>query len=102
VSLRRFNPKLPIPPSRSGAPNPLEAPPERSYWDLLPRRNLRRALFLILALGGVLFIQHTGGLSFRKMFEDVAPPQDSAGFQHLEVRPPGPTAPLGPPAPGHP
>jgi hypothetical protein len=99
VSSRRFNPKLPLPPSRPGAPHPLEPPPERSYWDLMPRRNLRRALFLILALGGVLFIKHTGGLSFRKMFEDVAPPQDSAGFQHLEVRRPGPTAPA---APGRP
>lgn len=90
MSSRRFNPKLPLPPSRPGAPNPLEPPPERSYWDLLPRRNLRRALFLVLALGGVLFIKHTGGLSFRKMFDDVAPAQDRAGFQHLEVRRPGP------------
>jgi hypothetical protein len=65
-------------------------PRERSYWELLPRRNLRRALFLILALGGVLVIKHTGGLSFRKMFEDVAPEGTSGGFQHLEVRPPAP------------
>jgi hypothetical protein len=99
VSFRRFNPKLPLPPSRSGLPNPLEPPPERSYWALLPRRNLRRALFLILALGGVLVIKRTGGLSFRKMFDDVAPAQDSGGFQHLEVRPPGPAAPA---APGRP
>jgi hypothetical protein len=71
-------------------------PPERSYWELFPRRNLRRALFLVLALGGVLFIKRTGGLSFRRMFEDVAPPQTSGGFQHLEVRRPGT------PAAGHP
>jgi hypothetical protein len=101
VSFRRFNPKLPLPPSRSGAPNPLEPPPERSYWDLLPRRNLRRALFLILALGGVLVIKRTGGLSFRKMFDDVAPAQDSAGFQHLEVRRPA-MAPAAPATPDHP
>jgi len=101
VSSRRFNPKLPLPPSRSGLPNPLEPPPERSYWALLPRRNLRRALFLILALGGVLVIKRTGGLSFRKMFEDVAPAPDSAGFQHLEVRRPA-MAPAAPAAPDHP
>lgn len=98
MSSRRFNPKLPLPPSRPGAPNPLEPLPERSYWDLLPRRNLRRALFLILALGGVLFIKHTGGLSFRQMFEDVAPPQGGAGFQHLEVRRPA----MAPAASDHP
>jgi hypothetical protein len=69
---------------------------ERSYWELVPRRNLRRALFLVLALGGVLFIKHTGGLSFRRMFEDVAPPQTAGGFQHIEVRRPGT------PATGHP
>jgi hypothetical protein len=102
VSFRRFNPKLPPPPSRSGAPNPLEPPPERSYWELLPRRNLRRALFLVLALGGVLFIKHTGGLSFRKMFDGVAPAQDGAGFQHLEVRRPSRAAPSAPSAPDHP
>ncbi|HEY5088523.1 MAG TPA: hypothetical protein VIK30_01060 [Polyangia bacterium] len=71
-----------------------QSPPrERSYWELLPRRNLRRALFLVLALGGVLFIKHTGGLSFRRMFEDVAPPQTPGGFQHIEVR--RPAAPAG-------
>jgi len=87
VSSRRFNPHLPDLPS---------PPRERSYWELVPRRNLRRALFLLLALGGVLFIKHTGGLSFRRMFEDVAPPQTAGGFQHIEVRRPGM------PATGHP
>jgi hypothetical protein len=71
-------------------------PRERGYWELLPRRNLRRALFLILALGGVLVIKRTGGLSFRRMFDDVAPAEPNGGFQHLEVH--GPAI----PAPGHP
>ena len=73
-------------PHRRFDPSP---PRERSFWELLPRRNLRRALFLVLALGGVLVIKLTGGPSFRKMFEDVAPPGPAGGFQHIEVRPPG-------------
>jgi hypothetical protein len=83
VRYSRFNENLPHLPGTEGAPR------ERSFWELVPRRNLRRALFLILALGGVLFIKRTGGLSFRRMFEDVAPPQTAGGFQHLEVRRPG-------------
>jgi hypothetical protein len=67
------------------SPNPAR---ERSFWELLPRRNLRRALFLILALGGVLFIKHTGGLSFGRIFDGVAPAESAGGFQHLEVRRP--------------
>jgi hypothetical protein len=89
VPLRRFNPNLPNLPNLPGSPD-LSAPPrERGYWELFPRRNLRRALFLVLALAGVLFIKRTGGLSFRKMFEDVAPPQANGGFQHIEVHRPG-------------
>jgi hypothetical protein len=80
-------------PNLPGSPDPLAPPRERSYWELLPRRNLRRALFLVLALAGVLFIKHTGGLSFRTMFEDVAPPKSNGGFQHIEVhRPASPAA----------
>jgi hypothetical protein len=75
----------------SNLPNPAR---ERSYWELLPRRNLRRALFLLLALAGVLFIRHTGGLSFGKILDGVAPAESAGGFQHIEVRrQPPPAAP---------
>ena len=69
-------------------------PPERTFWQLLPRRNLRRALLLIIAIVAVLAIKRTGGLSLDKIFDQVAPavptqPAGSgAGFQHIEVRPP--------------
>jgi hypothetical protein len=69
-------------------------PPERSFWQLLPRRNFRRALLLIIAIVAVLAIKRSGGLSLDKIFEQVAPavptqPAGSgAGFQHIEVRPP--------------
>lgn len=78
----------------------LPPPPERSFWQLLPRRNFRRALLLIIAIVAVLAIKRTGGLSLNKMFDQFAPvvptqPTGSgSGFQHLEVRP-------SPPAPPH-
>jgi hypothetical protein len=57
---------------------------------MLPRRNFRRALFLILALGAILFIKRMGGLSLSKLFNDVAPsaaPRSEPPFQRLEVKP---------------
>lgn len=69
-------------------------PPERSFWQLLPRRNFRRALLLVIAIVAVIFIKRTGGLSLNKMFDQMAPavPTQPAGsgtgFQHIEVRPP--------------
>ena len=66
-------------------------PPERSYWQLLPRRNLRRALFLVLALLGVVAIKHAGGFSFGGLFDAGKPAQKAPapgddGFRHLEVK----------------
>lgn len=71
-------------------------PPDRSFWELLPRRNFRRVLFLIFALLGVLAIKRAGGLSLSRLFDGVAPAPASAGrdtgrdaqghFQHLEVK----------------
>jgi hypothetical protein len=64
----------------------------------LPRRNFRRALFLVLALLGVVAIKRAGGLSLNRIFDGVAPPppagsQGARGskpterdFQHLEFR----------------
>jgi len=73
--------------SRRLEPGP---PPERSFWQLLPRRNFRRAIFLVLVLAGVIVLKRTGGLSFSRMFENVAPgpaqDRSGAGFQHLEVK----------------
>lgn len=64
--------------------------PERSFWELIPRRNFRRAFFLVLVLLAVLFVRHTGGLSFGKIFDGVAPvpagAERTSTYQHLEVR----------------
>jgi hypothetical protein len=68
-----------------------EPPAEQSFWALVPRRNLRRALFLIVALAAILFIKRMGGFSLSKLFNDVAPPapapQSEPPFQRLEVKP---------------
>ena len=71
----------------------LPPPPERTFWQLLPRRNLRRALLLIIAIVAVIAIKRSGGLSLDRIFQQVAPSGpgpsvDSKGaFQHIEVRP---------------
>ncbi|HLK88628.1 MAG TPA: hypothetical protein VKZ18_01970 [Polyangia bacterium] len=75
---------------------PLPPPPERTFWQLLPRRNFKRALLLIIAIVAVLAIKRSGGLSLDRIFEQVAPavPTQPAtpagGFQHIEVRPAAP------------
>ena len=65
---------------------PPAPPPERSFWQLLPRRNFRRAFLLVIAILGVLAIKHTGGISLNRVFDRVAPPPQGS-FQHIEVKP---------------
>jgi hypothetical protein len=59
---------------------------------MLPRRNFRRALFLLAALFAIIAIKRAGGFSLAKLFNDVAPapapaPQSQPPFRHLEVKP---------------
>ncbi|MFL5306739.1 MAG: hypothetical protein ACJ8F1_16100 [Polyangia bacterium] len=74
---------------------------ERSYWQLVPRRNFRLALLLIALIVGVVALKRTGGTSLSHMFDAFAPPvparksqESPAGtFQHMEVRPAPPKRP---------
>ena len=73
----------------------LPPPPERSFWQLVPRRNLRRALLLIIAIVAVIAIKRSGGLSLDRIFQQVAPApspttEPSGVYHHLEVHPPPP------------
>ena len=83
--------------------DPSSPPPERSFWELLPRRNFRRVLFLVIVLLAVLALRKTGGGAFRGLLDAVAPPPapagaaGPAGFQRLQVRPPAPPARSAPP-----
>ncbi|HEY2903082.1 MAG TPA: hypothetical protein VGL59_21045 [Polyangia bacterium] len=61
----------------------------RSWTSLLPRRNFRRALFLVLILLAVLAIKRSGGLG--TMFDAVAPPAPPT--YQLRVTPPTPPTP---------
>lgn len=70
-----------------------EPPAERNFWELLPRRNFRRALFLLAALVAIIAIKRLGGFSFARLFDSVAParapasaPKADPPFQHLDVK----------------
>jgi hypothetical protein len=80
---------LPTHDHESGPPR--EPAPEKSFWALLPRRNFRRALFLLAALVAILAIKQMGGFSLAKLFNDVAPPsapdQQAVPSRRLEVTP---------------
>jgi len=65
---------------------PPAPPPERSFWQLMPRRNFRRAFLLVIAILAVLAIKHSGALSLNQVFDRVAP-APPGGFQHIEVKP---------------
>jgi hypothetical protein len=64
---------------------------ERSYLSLLPWRNFRRALFLLLALLAVVALKRSGGGPFKGLIESVAPPAPAPRSVqttvHLQVRP---------------
>jgi hypothetical protein len=81
-----------MPTRRPATPHP---PQERSYWELLPRRNFRRVLFLIAVLLAVLALKRAGGGAFRNLFEGVAPPPRP--YQRLQVAPAPARPPAGPP-----
>ena len=59
---------------------------------MLPRRNFRRALFLLAALVAIIVIKRMGGFSLTRLFDGVAPapqpaPRQDQPFRHLEVKP---------------
>jgi len=51
----------------------IERPTERSYLSLIPRRNFRRALFLLLALLAVVALKKSGVGFFDSLFKSVGP-----------------------------
>jgi hypothetical protein len=62
--------------------------PERSYWSLIPGRNLRRALFLILALVAVLSLKQSSGGFFNRVLESITPRAPSVPTTvHIRPRP---------------
>jgi hypothetical protein len=77
-------------------PSKLPPPPElgeKTFWDYFPRRSMRRVVFLLIALGLVIALQHSGGWSFGGLFgpgDDATRP--NAPVYHIKVsRPPEPS-----------
>jgi len=85
---RLSDPRQPLADPRQPPGSP---PGEKNFWALLPRRNFRRALFLLAALIAIVAIKRMGGFSFAKLFDGVAPPvpapQSQPPLRHLEVKP---------------
>jgi hypothetical protein len=66
---------------------------EKTYLSLVPWRNLRRAVFLILALMAVVALKKSSGGFFSRVLESVAPPATPAHRApettvHLQPGPP--------------
>jgi hypothetical protein len=69
-------------------------PRERTFWEVLPRRNFRRVLFLVAVLLAVLFLKHTGGGNLSNILfgpsQGASPPARAPdSFQRLNVVPGG-------------
>jgi hypothetical protein len=85
----------------------LPPPPElgeKTVWQYLPRQTVRRVLFLLIALGAVVFLKRSSGWSLGGLLD--APPSAPAGagqgapVYHLKVTPPeNPPAPTSKSAP---
>ena len=74
---------------------PPPEPGEKTFWDYFPRRTWRRVLFLLIALGIVIYLKSSGGGSFGGLFDGgkSRPADQGAGpVYHLEVKP-APNAP---------
>jgi hypothetical protein len=92
ATVPRISFAAPLPTHDHASDRPREPPAEKSFWALLPRRNLRRALFLLAALLAIVAIKRMGGFSLAKLFNDVAPAPPPASpseppVRHLEVKP---------------
>jgi hypothetical protein len=71
-------------------------PRDRSYWQLVPRKNFKLAILLVALIVGIVALKRSGALSLSQMFDAFAPPAQQAPkatFQHLEVRPESPQRP---------
>jgi hypothetical protein len=68
---------------RAGERPGIRPPGERSYLALIPRRNFRRALFLLLALMAVVALKKSGGGFFGNVLNGVAPPAPASARQSV-------------------
>jgi hypothetical protein len=85
----------------------LPPPPElgeKTVWQYLPRQTVRRVLFLLIALGAVVFLKRSSGWSLGGLLDAPPRPPSGAGpsapVYHIRVTPPeSPPAPKSKSAP---
>jgi hypothetical protein len=65
---------------------------EKTFWDYFPRRALRRIVFLLIALGAVIFLKSSGRWSFGGLF-GPATPVPAGPVYHIKVTRPEAPAP---------
>jgi hypothetical protein len=66
-------------------------PSERSYWQMVPRKNFRLAILLLLLIVGVIAVKRSGLVSFSRMLDQIAPAMPASkqpSFQHMEFKHP--------------
>ena len=76
----------------------LPPPPElgeKTVWQYLPRQTVRRVLFLLIALGAVVFLKRSSGWSLGGLLDapsgGSAPATTGAPVYHIKVtEPPAP------------
>jgi hypothetical protein len=90
-------------------PNKLPPPPElgdKTFWDYFPRQSVRRIFFLLLALGAVLILKHSGSWTFGGLFggaQKAAPSAPtSSPVYHIKVTRPEAAPPRAPDSPAGP
>jgi hypothetical protein len=84
---------------------PAKLPPpelgEKTFWDYFPRRSMRRIFFLLVALGAVLILKHSGRFSLGGLLDSPSSPAPGAGSSgpvyHIKVTRPADEAPAGSP-----
>jgi len=90
-------PNKPLPPPELG---------DKTFWDHFPRSSVRRVLFLLLALGAVLILKHSGSWTFGGLFGGSQEPAPgaaaSAPVYHIKVTRPGAAPPRAPASPASP
>jgi hypothetical protein len=49
-------------------------PRERSFWEVFPKRSVRRAVLLLAVLVAVLVLRRSGGLALTRLVDGLVPP----------------------------
>jgi hypothetical protein len=51
-----------------------QPPVERTFWEVFPKRSVRRVLMLLAVLAAVLVLRRSGGLALTRLVDGLVPP----------------------------